>query len=80
MGSADQPRLLPRREGLFAFTALGSRGIGMSVLGARLLAAWVTGAPAPVEASLMDAVDPARFAARARRKASTGNRPAAAQA
>lgn len=80
VGSADQPRLLPRREGLFAFTALGSRGIGMSVLGARLLAAWVTGAPAPVEASLLDAVDPARFAARARRKASTGNRPAAAQA
>lgn len=80
VGSADQPRLLPRREGLFAFTALGSRGISMSALGARLLAAWVTGAPAPVEASLMDAVDPARFAARARRKASTGNRSAAAQA
>lgn len=68
VGSGDQPRLLPRRDGLFVFTALGSRGIGMSVLGARLLAAWVTGAPSPVAASLMDAVDPARFAARARRK------------
>ncbi len=74
VGSADQPRLLPRREGLFVFTALGSRGIGMSALGARLLAAWVTGAPSPVEASLMDAVDPARFAARARRKPATGRR------
>ncbi|WP_341889273.1 bifunctional tRNA (5-methylaminomethyl-2-thiouridine)(34)-methyltransferase MnmD/FAD-dependent 5-carboxymethylaminomethyl-2-thiouridine(34) oxidoreductase MnmC [Variovorax sp. YR752] len=68
VGSADQPRFVPRREGLFMFTALGSRGIGMSALGARLLAAWVTAAPSPVEASLMDAVDPARFTARARRK------------
>lgn len=77
-GSADQPRLLPRQPGLFVFTALGSRGIGVSALGARLLAAWVTGAPSPVEASLMDAVDPARFAARARRRATTAARPAAA--
>lgn len=73
VGSADQPRLVPRREGLFVFTALGSRGIGMSALGARLLAAWVTAAPSPVEASLMDAVDPARFAARARRKSLSSN-------
>ncbi len=68
VGSADQPRFVPRRDGLFVFTALGSRGIGMSALGARLIAAWVTAAPSPVEASLMDAVDPARFAARERRK------------
>jgi tRNA 5-methylaminomethyl-2-thiouridine biosynthesis bifunctional protein len=70
VGSADQPRFMPRRPGLFVFTALGSRGIGVSALGARLLAAWVSGAPSPVEASLMDAVDPARFAARDRRRAS----------
>lgn len=68
VGSADQPRFVPRRDGLFVFGALGSRGIGMSALGARLLAAWVTAAPSPVEASLMDAVDPARFTARARRR------------
>ena len=80
VGSADQPRLLPRQPGLFVFTALGSRGIGVSALGARLLAAWVTGAPSPVEASLMDAVDPARFAARARRRSATGARPPAAAA
>lgn len=78
VGSADQPRLLPRQPGLFVFTALGSRGIGVSALGARLLAAWVTGAPSPVEASLMDAVDPARFAARARRRSFSSNRPEAA--
>lgn len=78
VGSADQPRLLPRQPGLFMFTALGSRGIAVSALGARLLAAWVTGAPSPVEASLMDAVDPARFAARARRRSATAARPPAA--
>ncbi len=76
VGSADQPRLLPRRDGLFLFTALGSRGIVMSVLGSRLLAAWVSGASAPVPASLMDAVDPARFAARARRKTLSSTRAA----
>lgn len=69
VGSADQPRFVPRQSGLFVFTALGSRGIGVSALGARLLAAWVSGAPSPVEASLMDAVDPARFAARDQRRA-----------
>ena len=70
VGSADQPRFMPRQPGLFVFTALGSRGIGVSALGARLVAAWVSGAPSPVEASLMDAVDPARFAARDQRRAS----------
>lgn len=70
VGSADQPRFMPRQPGLFVFTALGSRGIGVSALGARLVAAWVCGAPSPVEASLMDAVDPARFAARDQRRAS----------
>ncbi|MFT3665615.1 bifunctional tRNA (5-methylaminomethyl-2-thiouridine)(34)-methyltransferase MnmD/FAD-dependent 5-carboxymethylaminomethyl-2-thiouridine(34) oxidoreductase MnmC [Piscinibacter sp.] len=80
VGSADQPRLLARRESLFVFAALGSRGIVQSVLGARLLAAWVTGAPAPVAASLMDAVDPARFAARSRRKGLSSNRAAPAGA
>ncbi len=78
VGSADQPRLLLRREGLFVFAALGSRGIGLSVLGAQLLAAWVSGAPSPVEASLMDAVDPARFAARARRRRLSSSRAAPA--
>ena len=80
VGSADQPRLLSREPGLFLFSALGSRGIGASALGARLLAAWVTGAPSPVDASLLDAVDPARFAARARRRAATALRPAASAA
>jgi len=64
----DQPRFVPRLPGLFVFTALGSRGITWSALGARLLASCISGAPAPLEASLIDAVDPARFVSRAARR------------
>jgi tRNA 5-methylaminomethyl-2-thiouridine biosynthesis bifunctional protein len=60
----DQPRLIPRWPGLFVYTALGSRGITWSALGGQVVAAWVTGSPSPIEASLLDAIDPARFAAR----------------
>ncbi|HEY4957786.1 MAG TPA: FAD-dependent 5-carboxymethylaminomethyl-2-thiouridine(34) oxidoreductase MnmC, partial [Caldimonas sp.] len=60
----DQPRLVPRAPGLFVFSALGSRGIASSTLGAQLLAAAIAGAPSPVEADLLDAVDPARFLVR----------------
>lgn len=61
----DQPRLVPRLPGLYVFTALGSRGITWSPLGARVLASLITGAPSPLEASLLDAIDPARFVSRA---------------
>jgi tRNA 5-methylaminomethyl-2-thiouridine biosynthesis bifunctional protein len=68
----DQVRLVPRLPGLFVYTALGSRGITWSTLGARVLAAAISGAPAPLEASLLAAIDPARFIAReARRQAGT---------
>jgi tRNA 5-methylaminomethyl-2-thiouridine biosynthesis bifunctional protein len=65
----DQPRLVPRLPGLYVFTALGSRGITWSALGAQVLAAWVTGAPSPIEARLLDAIDPARFVSRLARRA-----------
>ncbi|TMH08132.1 MAG: bifunctional tRNA (5-methylaminomethyl-2-thiouridine)(34)-methyltransferase MnmD/FAD-dependent 5-carboxymethylaminomethyl-2-thiouridine(34) oxidoreductase MnmC [Betaproteobacteria bacterium] len=65
----DQPRLVPRQAGLYVFTALGSRGIAWAPLGARLLAGWIAGAPLPLESSLVDALDPARFVARAARHA-----------
>jgi tRNA 5-methylaminomethyl-2-thiouridine biosynthesis bifunctional protein len=68
----DQPRFVPRVPGLFVFTALGSRGITWSALGAQLLASIVSGAPAPIEASLIDAVDPARFVSRRARRSSRG--------
>jgi tRNA 5-methylaminomethyl-2-thiouridine biosynthesis bifunctional protein len=61
----DQPRFVPRLPGLYVFTALGSRGITWSTLGAQVLASCVSGAPAPIAASLLDAIDPARFVSRA---------------
>jgi len=64
----DQPRFVPREAGLFVFTALASRGLTWAVLGARTLAARIAGAPCPIEASLLDAVDVGRFAARAARR------------
>jgi tRNA 5-methylaminomethyl-2-thiouridine biosynthesis bifunctional protein len=69
-GSApDQPRHWPRVPGLFACAAFGSRGLTWAPLAGRLLAAWVTGAPMPLPADLVDALDPARFAVRAVRAA-----------
>lgn len=68
----DQARLVPRRPGLFVFTGLGSRGIGWSALGAQVLASIISGAPSPLEASLLDAVDPARFIVREVRRRTTG--------
>ena len=64
----DQPRFVPRWPGLFVFTALGSRGITWCALGAQVLASAVSGAPSPLESSLLDAVDPARFLSRRARR------------
>jgi tRNA 5-methylaminomethyl-2-thiouridine biosynthesis bifunctional protein len=58
---------LPRRPGLYLFSGLGSRGIVWSELSAQLLAAQICGAPLPLEAALVDALDPARFVLRQRR-------------
>ena len=64
----DQPRFAPRAPGLFAFIGLGSRGIAVSALGGQILASWISGAPMPIEADLIDAIDPARFASRHHRR------------
>lgn len=64
----DRPRLVPREPGLFVHTALGSRGITWAALGAETLAALITGAPCPIEASLLEAIDPARFVSRRARR------------
>ncbi len=68
---ADQARFVPRVPGLFVFTALGSRGITWSALGGRVVAAAISGAPAPLEASLLDAIAPARFITRQVRRSGT---------
>jgi tRNA 5-methylaminomethyl-2-thiouridine biosynthesis bifunctional protein len=65
---ADQARFVARVPGLFVFTALGSRGITWSTLGGRVVAAAISGAPAPLASNLLDAIDPARFIARELRR------------
>lgn len=65
---ALQVRGIAREPGLFVLTALGSRGLTWGPLAGRVLAAWVSGAPMPVEAALRDALDPARWRVRAARR------------
>lgn len=63
----EQSRHIPRHLGLYVLMALGSRGIATAPLLGEVLAAWALGQPVPIAASLLDAVDAARFAARATR-------------
>ncbi len=67
----DQPRFVVREPGLYVLTALGSRGITWSALAAQALASAITSAPSPIEASLLDSIDPARFITRAVRRQAT---------
>ncbi len=64
----DQPRFVPRLPGVHVFVALGSRGITQAALGGECVASWISGAPLPLPSSLLDAIDPARFIARAVRR------------
>lgn len=56
-----QVRHAARVPGLFVCTGLGSRGITWSALAGQVLAALVSDTVCPLESSLLDAVDPARF-------------------
>jgi tRNA 5-methylaminomethyl-2-thiouridine biosynthesis bifunctional protein len=60
----DQPRHWPRVPGLFVASGFGSRGLTWAPLAGRLIAAWIADAPYPLPADIVDALDPARFAAR----------------
>ncbi len=62
--SPDRLRDLPRVPGLWLLAALGSRGIASSRLAADLVTAKIAGAPLPVEADLVAAVDPGRYTRR----------------
>lgn len=64
----EQPRQVPRVPGLYVCTALGSRGLTLAPLLGETLAAWMVGEPLPLASSLVDAVDAARFVARAARQ------------
>lgn len=66
-GTTERLRDVPRHPGLYALLGYASRGLIWAGLGAELLAAQVEGEPLPLEASLVDALDPARFVLRARR-------------
>ncbi len=56
-----QPRHVAREPGLYVLTGLGSRGLTLAPLMAEVVAAAILRRPVPVEASILDAVDPARF-------------------
>ena len=63
-------RDIPAEPGLYAATALGSRGITWAPLVGAVIAAWIAGEPAPLPASLMEAIDPRRFALKRARRSS----------
>ena len=59
---------LARMPHLYSALALGSQGLIWSALAADILASAITGGPAPIEADLLHALDPARFLLRALRR------------
>ncbi|WP_308601739.1 hypothetical protein [Massilia sp. Dwa41.01b] len=58
---------MPRHPGLYGLLGYASRGLIWAPLCAELLAARLENEPLPLEAALVDALDPARFVLRARR-------------
>lgn len=68
-GRHDQVRWVPRLPGLHVATAFGGRGLTLAPLAGALLAAQIDGSPLPLETSLAEALDPARWAVREWRRA-----------
>jgi len=66
-GTTERLRDVPRHPGLYGLLGYASRGLIWAGLAAELLAAQIEGEPLPLESSLVDALDPARFVLRARR-------------
>jgi tRNA 5-methylaminomethyl-2-thiouridine biosynthesis bifunctional protein len=66
-GGLERLRAVPRHAGLYTLLGYASRGLIWAPLAAELLAAQLDGEPLPLEATLVDALDPARFVLRARR-------------
>jgi tRNA 5-methylaminomethyl-2-thiouridine biosynthesis bifunctional protein len=61
---------IPRVPGLYCLTALASRGLAWASLAAECIASQIEGEPLPFEGSLVDAIDPARFAVKRARRGS----------
>lgn len=76
-GGRERLRDVPRYPGLYGLLGYASRGLIWAPLMAELLAAELNGEPLPLEASLVDALDPARFVLRGRRIATLSQKPAA---
>jgi len=70
-GATERLRDVPRHAGLHGLLGYASRGLIWAPLAAELLAAQLEGEPLPLEAALVDALDPARFVLRARRSSRT---------
>lgn len=68
-GRIERLREVPRQPGLYGLLGYASRGLCWAPLAAELLACRLDGAPLPLEAELANALDPARFVLRARRRA-----------
>ncbi len=64
----ERLREVPRHPGLYGLLGYASRGLAWAPLAAELLAAQLDGAPLPLEAELVDALDPARFILKERRR------------
>lgn len=69
----DHCRLVPRLAGLYLLEGLASRGLTWAPLAGEVLAAWIDGAPMPIEADLLDAIDPARWLVRSVRRGSAAS-------
>jgi tRNA 5-methylaminomethyl-2-thiouridine biosynthesis bifunctional protein len=73
-GGTERLRDVPRYPGVHGLLGYASRGLTWAPLAAELLAAQLEGEPLPLEAALVDALDPARFVLRARRTSRWPNR------
>jgi tRNA 5-methylaminomethyl-2-thiouridine biosynthesis bifunctional protein len=73
-GATERLRDVPRHPGLYSLLGYASRGLIWAPLAAELLASGLEDEPLPLEAALVDALDPARFVLRARRT-SRGPKP-----
>ncbi len=71
-GRRDQVRFIPRQPGLFVCGGFGSRGLTWAPLAAQVIVAWLEGTPMPLEADLLDAIDPARWQVKAHRRKPVG--------
>jgi tRNA 5-methylaminomethyl-2-thiouridine biosynthesis bifunctional protein len=66
-GATERLRDVPRHPGLYSLLGYASRGLIWAPLCAELLVSRLENEPLPLEATLVDALDPARFVLRARR-------------